>query len=166
MGNSPVDFFISANANRSVRVGAERLTVESATSHFELLEVRQSTPFRRNSTSEHVRPRTTVFAVATRQMKNLERNWEHLWQRPCANSINFSREQTALSAGAECVGNAPDNEFSDTMSRSKLASLQNSLGRKPAKTCFGHSTESRGRTVHTVRTCQQISCHVEVRQIA
>ena len=34
---------------------AERLTVESAKSHFELLEVRQSAPFRRNSASELMR---------------------------------------------------------------------------------------------------------------
>ena len=38
----------------SGRTGSERLTVESACDHLELLEVRQSAPFRRDSTSEHV----------------------------------------------------------------------------------------------------------------
>ena len=28
--------------------------------------------------------------VATRQIENLERSWEHLWQRPCANTTSIS----------------------------------------------------------------------------
>ena len=73
---------------------AERLTAESAKSHFEFLEVRQSAPFRRNSTSKRVRS-----VLATRQIENLKRSWKHLWQRTCANTTynaNFSRkDQTA-----------------------------------------------------------------------
>ena len=36
------------------RPGSERLTVKSAFEHLELLEVRQSAPFRRDATSELV----------------------------------------------------------------------------------------------------------------
>ena len=45
---------VSAEPNEALSTGSERLTVESACDHGELLEVRQSTPFRRNSTSEFV----------------------------------------------------------------------------------------------------------------
>ena len=45
---------ISKINKRSIRC-AEQLTVEAAVDHVELLEVRESAPFRRNSTSELVR---------------------------------------------------------------------------------------------------------------
>ena len=66
----------------SAKPDAERLTVESAMSHFEFLEVRQSAPFRRNSTSKLVRS-----VLATRQIENLKRSWKHLWQRTCVRII-------------------------------------------------------------------------------
>ena len=47
----------------ALRPDAERLTVESAPSHFEFLEVRQSAPFRRDSASELVRLVTTSADV-------------------------------------------------------------------------------------------------------
>ena len=68
---------------------AERLTAESAKSHFEFLEVRQSAPFRRNSTSKRVRS-----ALATRQIENLKRSWKHIWQRTCANTTPTSVAKT------------------------------------------------------------------------
>ena len=59
---------------------------EAAVGHRELLEVRESAPFRRNSTSKLVRSFVAINSRdATRQIKNLKRNWKHLWQRACAN---------------------------------------------------------------------------------
>ena len=48
-------------------MNAARLTVESATCHLERLEIRQSTPFRRDSTSEFV-----VVAVVVAKVEHFE----------------------------------------------------------------------------------------------
>ena len=69
---------------KPLRPGAEQLTVEAAVGHVELLEVRESAPFRRNSTSKLVRS-LAITRVATRQIENRKRTWKHLWQRACAN---------------------------------------------------------------------------------
>ena len=74
---------------KSLSMDAGRLTAESAKSHFEFLEVRQSAPFRRNSTSKLVRSIATA-SVATRQIENLKRRWKHLWQRTYANTTSAS----------------------------------------------------------------------------
>ena len=71
---------------------SEQLTVEAAVGHIELLEVRESAPFRRNSTSKLVRS-LAILRVATSQNKNLKRRWEHLWQRSCANITSISKSQ-------------------------------------------------------------------------
>ena len=70
-------------------MGAEQLTVEAAVEHLELLEVRESAPFRRNSTSKLVRS-FAIIRFATRQIENLKRSWKHLWQRACANKTSNS----------------------------------------------------------------------------
>ena len=55
LGSSPAkNSEMSANA-KPLNTGAEQFTVEAAVGHLELLEVRESAPFRRNSTSELVR---------------------------------------------------------------------------------------------------------------
>ena len=74
---------------KALRPGAEQLTVEAAIHHVELLDVRESAPFRRNSTSRLVRNE-----IATRQIDNLKRNWKHLWQRTCANTAPISVAKT------------------------------------------------------------------------
>ena len=43
---------VSAQSSAKLRPDVERLTVESAICHLKRLEIRQSTPFRRDSTSE------------------------------------------------------------------------------------------------------------------
>ena len=50
---------MSANA-KPLSTGAEQLTVEAAVGHVELLEIRESAPFRRNSTSELVADHPTI----------------------------------------------------------------------------------------------------------
>ena len=86
---------------KPLRPGAEQLTVEAAVGHVELLEVRESAPFRRNSTSKLVRS-SVIIRVSTRQIKNLKRSWKHLWQRACANKTPNSAATTKpLSTGAE-----------------------------------------------------------------
>ena len=86
---------------RSV-LGAEQLTVEAAVGHVELLEVRESAPFRRNSTSKLVRSAALKVTVATRQIEKLKRSWKHLWQRTCANTTPTSAAKiNPLSMGSE-----------------------------------------------------------------
>ena len=85
----------------ALSTGAEQLTVEAAVGHLELLEVRESAPFRRNSTSKLVRS-AAKNRVATRQIENLKRSWKHLWQRACANKTpNSVAKIKPLSTGAE-----------------------------------------------------------------
>ena len=87
---------VSTKADQ-LRPGAEQLTVEAAESHSELLEVRQSVPLGRNSTSELVRSAVKA-RVATRQIKKLKRSRKHLWQRPCAKSnITSAAKMKSLS---------------------------------------------------------------------
>ena len=52
---------------KPLSTGSEQLTVESAFDHLELLEVRQSAPFRRDSTSELV-----AVAVVVAKIEYLE----------------------------------------------------------------------------------------------
>ena len=66
------------------RPGAEQITVEAAVGHVELLEVRKSAPFRRDSTGELV----GVVAVFTK-VEHLERNWKLLGQFSC-NKVKIS----------------------------------------------------------------------------
>ena len=51
----------STQSMKALGPGSEQLTVESACVHLELFEVRQSAPFRRDSTSELICVKT-VFA--------------------------------------------------------------------------------------------------------
>ena len=64
---------------KPLRPSAEQLTVEAAVGHLEILEVRESAPFRRDSTSKLVRS-SKIIRVFTRQIENLKRSWKHLWQ--------------------------------------------------------------------------------------
>ena len=86
---------------KPLRSGAEQLTVEAAVGHLELLQVRESAPFRRNSTSKLVRS-----IDISRQIKNLKRTWKHLWQRACANKTpNSVATIKPLSMDAELTFN-------------------------------------------------------------
>ena len=69
-----------SNHTKALMAGAERLTVESAIDHIERLEVSESAPFGRDSTSEVVeRRRERIVAKA----EHRKRNWELLGQFSC-----------------------------------------------------------------------------------
>ena len=122
LGSSPERCQCQQNT-KPLSTDAERLTVESAKKHLELLEVCQSAPFRRDSISELVR----ITQVAT-DVENLERCWEHLWQRPCAqNNINFSREDQTAQTGCK----KPDSWLDDTLRTVKLMRLPSALQSSP-----------------------------------
>ena len=85
-------------------MGAGQITVEAAVGHVDFLEVRECTPFRRNSTSKLVRS-FAIITVATREIENLKRSWKHLWQRTCAkktpNSVATIKPNSELRPDAE-----------------------------------------------------------------
>ena len=69
LGKEPAKACIGHPIGSCCKTDAERRTVESASGHLELLEVRESTPSRRDSTSELV-----GVVIAISKIEDLERN--------------------------------------------------------------------------------------------
>ena len=80
--------------------GAEWLTVEVAFYDIEFFEIWKTRPFGRNPALELVVV-GSIWVVGP-ELQRLERAWEHLWQRACAD-INFSREDESDQIGCSTL---------------------------------------------------------------